>query len=104
MDDSQLIILTETEARSKNNQHRIAALESRMDVLQSLATSVAEMAVEQKHLTTEVRDLKGDIKAQSAKMAELEKSPSKRWEKVVDCAIAAVVAAIVAYILHGGTF
>lgn len=95
MDDNYIKTLTETEARSKSNQHRIDSLEGKMDALNSLATSVAQMVVEQKHMTEELKSLKLDIKA-------LEKAPSLRWNKLVDAAIAAIVAAFVAYILHGG--
>lgn len=95
MDESILKTLTETDARSKSNQHRIDAVEGRLDVLQSLATSVAEMAVEQRHMVEELKLIKADVRS-------LEKEPSHKWSKLVDAAIAAVVAAVVAYVLHGG--
>ena len=95
-------ILTETEARSKSNQHRIDDLEGQMDAIHSLATSVAELAVEQKHMVTALTDLKADVKSQSSKLDELERGPARRWDKVIDAAIAALVAAFVAFLLHGG--
>lgn len=48
MDENYVRALTETEARSKSNQHRLDTLEGKMDALNSLATSVAEMVVEQR--------------------------------------------------------
>ena len=95
MDDNYVRVLTETEARSKSNQHRIDAVEGRLDVLQSLATSVAEMAVEQKHMVEELKSIKSDIKT-------LERAPAQKWNKAIDAVIAALVAAFVTYILHGG--
>ena len=92
MDESCIRTLTETEARSKSNQHRLDTLEGKMDALNSLATSVAEMEVEQRHMTEELKSLKIDLKA-------LEKAPSQRWNKVIDGIIAALVAAFVAFLL-----
>lgn len=104
MDDANVILLTETEARSKSNQKRIDSLEKQRDDLTALTKSITELAVEQRHMNSELKEIKADIKAHGEKIIDIEKNPSKRWEKLVDCAIAALVAAIVAYILHGGTF
>lgn len=93
MDENLIRVLTETEARSKSNQHRLDTLESKMDALNSLATSVAEMVVEQRHMTDELKSIKGDLKA-------LEKAPAIRWTKLIDAAIAAIVAAFIAWFLH----
>ena len=92
MDENYVRTLTETEARSKSNQHRLDTLEGKMDALNSLATSVAEMVVEQRHMTEELRSLKIDLKA-------LEKAPSQRWNKVIDAIIAALVAAFITFVL-----
>lgn len=104
MDEEYGVLIKDIEARSKSNQHRLDNLEKRHDDLNALATSIAELTVEQRHMNGELQEIKADIKAHGAKIIEIEKNPSKRWEKVIDCMIAAVVAAIVAYILHGGTF
>ena len=93
MDENYVRALTETEARSKSNQHRLDTLEGKMDALNSLATSVAEMVVEQRHMTDELKSIKGDLKT-------LEKAPAIRWNKLIDAAIAAIVAAFIAWLLH----
>lgn len=92
MDENLIRTLTETEARSKSNQHRLDTLEGKMDALNSLATSVAEMVVEQRHMTEELKSLKLDLKA-------MEKVPSQRWNKVIDAIIAALVAAFITFVL-----
>lgn len=92
MDDNDIRTLTETESRSKSNQHRLDTLEGKMDALNSLATSVAQMVVEQKHMTEELKSLKLDLKA-------MEKVPSQRWNKVIDAIIAALVAAFITFVL-----
>lgn len=93
MDENLIRDLTETEARSKSNQHRLDTLEGKMDALNSLATSVAEMVVEQRHMTDELKSIKGDLNT-------LEKAPAIRWNKLIDAAIAAIVAAAIAWLLH----
>lgn len=93
MEENYVRALTETEARSKSNQHRLDTLEGKMDALNSLATSVAEMVVEQRHMTDELKSIKGDLKT-------LEKAPAIRWTKLIDAAIAAIVAAAIAWLLH----
>lgn len=92
MDENLIRTLTETEARSKSNQHRLDTLEGKMDALNSLAMSVAEMVVEQRHMTEELKSLKLDLKA-------MEKVPSQRWNKVIDAIIAALVAAFITFVL-----
>lgn len=93
MEESIIRTLTEADARSKSNQHRLDTLEGKMDALNSLATSVAEMVVEQRHMTDELKSIKGDLKT-------LEKAPAIRWNKLIDAAIAAIVAAAIAWLLH----
>lgn len=95
MDEQYIKTLTETESRSKSNQHRLDALEGKMDALNSLATSVAQMVVEQKHMTEELKSIKSDLKM-------MEQAPSQKWNKVTDAIIAALVAAFVAFLLRGG--
>lgn len=93
MEESIIRTLTEADARSKSNQHRLDTLEGKLDALNSLATSVAEMVVEQRHMTDELKSIKGDLKT-------LEKAPAIRWNKLIDAAIAAIVAAFIAWLLH----
>lgn len=95
MDEQYIKTLTETESRSKSNQHRLDTLEGKMDALNSLATSVAQMVVEQKHMTEELKSIKSDLKA-------MEQVPSQKWNKISDAIIAALVAAFVAFLLRGG--
>ena len=102
MNEDYVRVLTETEARSKSNQHRIDDLENQMDAIHSLATSVAELAVEQKHMISELKDLKSEVRSTGLKVNELEKGPAQRWNKLIDAAVAALVGALVAFILHGG--
>ena len=92
MDENYIKTLTETEARSKSNLHRLNTLEGKMDALNSLATSVAQMVIEQRHMTEELKELKVDIKA-------IEAAPAQKWGKLIDAIIAALVAAFITFVL-----
>ena len=76
--------LVETEARSKSNTKRLDKMEARQDDLEKLTELVARMQVEQGHLTTDVGEIKEDVKA-------LKDRPAKWWEKLIVALIGAVV-------------
>lgn len=82
----------ETKDRSLRNEGRIKKLESEHEVLQKLATSVAVMAEQIKTMNSSVETLTG-------KVDRLEDKPRKRWEGLVEKAIWAVAAAVIAYLL-----
>ena len=84
--------LTETEARSKSNTHRLDKLEETTEAINSLAVSMKEMATEQKNMSKSVDKLTGDVET-------LKAEPGKRWKFVIEKAIYFVVAAIMGFIM-----
>lgn len=84
--------LTEVEARSKSNAHRLDDVEKRQDNLDKLTTSVSLLAEREERMESDVKEIKSDVKT-------LAEKPAKRWEAVVEKALLAVVAAVVAYFL-----
>ena len=84
--------LTEVEQRSKSNQHRLEEVEKRQDNLDRLTTSVSLLAEREERMESDVKEIKSDVKT-------LDEKPAKRWEAVVEKALLAVVAAVVAYFL-----
>lgn len=84
--------LQETTDRSLRNEGRIKKLEGESETLQKLATSVAVMAEQMKNMNTSVETLAG-------KVDKLEEKPAKRWDTIVDKAIWAVLAAVIAFVL-----
>lgn len=91
--------LTEVEQRSKSNLKRLDKLEKDHDVLHSMAASLEVMANEQKHQTQAIADVKTDMGRLETKVDVLEGKPAKRWDGIVDKAIWAVVAAVIAFLL-----
>lgn len=86
--------LTETEARSKSNTKRLDKVEERQDALDRLITSVEVLATREESVEKDVKEIKSDVKALTSK-------PGKRWEGIVDKALAAIVGGFIAWILAG---
>ena len=86
--------LAAVDARAKSNTHRLDELEADSTVLHKLAT-----AMEQRHQTDAVEEIKEDVTALGVKVDTIEKKPAKRWEGIVEKALWAVCAAVIAFLL-----
>lgn len=85
MNEQEMAVkLTEVDARSKSNTHRIDDLEDKVDVLGRLTTAVEVMAAEQKHQTETMGEIKKDVAALGTKVDAIEKKPGKRWDGMVE--------------------
>ena len=84
--------LTEVEERAKANSHRIAEVERRQDNLDELVGTVKVLAVREKQVEADVKEIKSDVKALAGK-------PAERWEMLLTQVISVVVAAIVGFAL-----
>ena len=84
--------LTECEERAKSNTKRLDKLEKHQDELFELATSVKLLAEKEQNVENDVKEIKSDVKSLTSK-------PGKRWDNLVDKAIAVVVAAIMGFVL-----
>lgn len=84
--------LTEVEDRSKSNSHRLDEVEKRQDNLEKLTSTVEVLAVREKNVEADVKEIKTDVKNLSDK-------PGKRWDNLVDKIVWAVAAALIAFIL-----
>lgn len=84
--------LTEVEARSKSNAHRIDEVERRQDNLDELVGTVKALAVREETVEADVKEIKADVK-------EINGKPGKRWDALVDKIIWAVAAAVIGFLL-----
>lgn len=87
--------LVEVEQRSKSNTHRLDAVEKNQEALNSIATSVAVMAEQQKNISDKVDTI-------DAKVDTLEGKPGKRWESLVDKLLFTAAGAVLAWLAAGG--
>lgn len=84
--------LTETEERSKANQHRLDEMEKRQDNLDKLVGTVGVLADREKRVEYDVKEIKTDVKTLASKSG-------KRWDNLVNQIITILVAAIAGFIL-----
>lgn len=87
--------LVEVEQRSKSNTHRLDSVEKNQEALNSIATSVAVMAEQQKNISDKVDTI-------DAKVDTLEGKPGKRWESLVDKLLFTAAGAVLAWLAAGG--
>ena len=83
------------DARCKSNTHRIDELQEHQTALDRLATSVEVLATKQETVEGDVKEIKEDVKAMTGKAG-------KRWDNLIDKALAALVGAFIAWFLAGG--
>ena len=84
--------LTEVEERAKSNSHRIDDVERRQDNLDELVGTVKVLAVREKQVEADVKEIKGDVKSLTSK-------PAERWEMLITQIITLLAAAVVGFIL-----
>lgn len=76
--------LTEVDARSKSNMHRIDELVETSKALNTLAVSVEKIAVKQEALADSYSGLTKDVEA-------IKQRPTKRWETLITAVITALI-------------
>ena len=79
--EEMAVKLTEVDARSKSNTHRINELAGQLDAVNRLATAMAE--------------IKADVAKLDAKVETIEQKPAKRWDGMVEKIIYGIVGALV---------
>ena len=87
-----------TVAITKHGQE-IGSLKHRMDGAEAIVGVVHQLAEEMVGLTKEIKFMNATITTLTAKVAEIENRPAKRWEMLVTALISAVVGAVIGYIL-----
>lgn len=84
--------LTAVEDRSKSNQHRLDKVEKRQDEFGELVSSVKVLAEREQNVENDVKEIKDDVKS-------LTNKPAKRWDKLIELIIAAIVSGVAGFVL-----
>lgn len=84
--------LTEVEERAKSNSHRLDEVERRQDNLDELVGTVKVLAVRERQVEADVKEIKGDVKSLTSK-------PAQRWEMLITQIITLLAAAVIGFIL-----
>lgn len=102
MNEQEMAVkLTEVEARSRSNTHRLDKMEEEFEVLNKLATAMEVMANEQKHIAETVSTMEDNLDTLKKEVKTIEEKPAKRWDGMVDKFIYGIVGAL-ATALAGG--
>ena len=90
--EEMAVKLEKLDQRSRGNSHRLDKVERRQDNLGKLVTSVEVLATRQETVESDVKEIKGGVRA-------LTEKPGKRWDGIVDKLIWAVLAAVLGFLL-----
>lgn len=78
------------EQENDRQNHRIANLESAINQLSELVSSVKVLAVN-------VENIAEQIKSQGERLKEIEGKPARKWELIVSSLITGIVGAVITY-------
>lgn len=95
--------LTETEARSKSNTHRIDRLEPIVNEIHTMSNTMVQLVQEVKHTNETVNSLDEKVDRMDRRVDDMESEPAKRWsntkEKILTSALSSVITFLVAGII-----
>ena len=91
-EEEKMIMLTQHDGQIRRHEGRIHDLERRQDDLDKMVSSVAAIAQKQADMDSDLKEIKKDVKLLADK-------PGKRWDLAVEKLIAAVIGAIVGWVL-----
>lgn len=83
--------LTQVEARSKSNAHRLDEVEKKQNDLSELVGTVKVLATKEERVETDVKEIKVNVQT-------LLDKPAKKWESLVSEIIKFLVAIIIGFI------
>lgn len=91
-EEEKTILLTRYDGQLQRHEGRIKELEKRQDDLDKMAASVEILARRQTDMDESLREIRRDV-------GQMARSSGRRWETLVDKAIAAVVGGLVGFLL-----
>jgi len=91
MDDTEHRLST-LESELKTAFHRIDEIRNRQTQLDDLVVSVKQLAIREENVEADVKEIKADVKALTAK-------PAERWNDLVKTIIGIVVAGVVGFLM-----
>ena len=80
--------LTEVEARSKSNTHRI-------DKLEELTNTIQNLAITMNNMVNEIKFMREDVTSLDTRIGKIENEPIKRFNKYKDVVITSVLTSLV---------
>lgn len=93
--------LTEVEARSKSNTHRIDNLEPIVKEIHTMSNTMVELVQEVKHTNEAVGNLDAKVERMDNRVDEMEKAPAKDYTALKKTVVDKVVGAIIGFLIAG---
>lgn len=91
-EEEKTILLTRHDGQLQRQDGRIKDIERRQDDLDKMASCVAILAQRQEDMDADIKEIKKDV-------SQMAQKAGKRWDMIVEKAIAAVAGALVGFIL-----
>ena len=91
-EEEKTILLTRHDGLLQRQEGRIKELERRQDDLDKMASCVAKLAQRQQDMDADVKEIKRDV-------SQMAQKAGRRWEMIVEKAIAAIVGALFGFVL-----
>lgn len=93
--------LTETEARSRSNTHRIDKLEPIVDEIHTMSNTMVQLVQEVKHTNEAVGNLDTKVDRIDSRVDDMERSPGKEWSNAKRTIFNTFLGAVVGFIAAG---
>ena len=91
-EEEKTILLTRHDGQLQRQEGRIKELERRQDDLDKMASCVALLAQRQEGMDADIKEIKKDV-------SQMAQKAGRRWDMIVEKAIAAIAGALVGFIL-----
>ncbi len=91
-EEEKTILLTRHDGQLQRQEGRIKELERRQDDLDKMASCVAILAQRQEGMDSDIKEIKKDV-------SQMAQKAGRRWEMIVEKAAAAVIGALVGFLM-----
>lgn len=93
--------LTEVEARSKSNTHRIDKLERVTEEIHTMSNTMIQLVEEVKHTNETVSSLDQKVEKMDGRVNDMERAPGKEWSNAKRTVFNTVVGAVIGFLIAG---
>ena len=93
--------LTEVEARSKSNTHRIDKLERVTEEIHTMSNTMIQLVEEVKHTNETVSSLDQKVEKMYGRVDDMERAPGKEWSNAKRTVFNTVVGAVIGFLIAG---
>ena len=93
--------VTEVEARSKSNTHRIDKLERVTEEIHTMSNTMIQLVEEVKHTNETVSSLDQKVEKMDSRVDDMERAPGKEWNNAKRTASNTAIGIIIGFLAAG---